>query len=115
MVIRQYIPDQGDIIMIDLDPQLGTEISKRRPCLVISKKVLNKSNHRVLICPITSTPPQSHLQLTLPSGMMVKGTLLIDQIRTLDYTKSNPHKIDRVTDLMFYDKVVDYIGLMVKR
>jgi len=67
-----YIPDQMDVIMIDLDPQKGTKIAKRRPCLVLSKRIINKSSHRVLVCPITSTPPFSQLHLTLPDDMIIK-------------------------------------------
>lgn len=54
-----YVPDQRDIVYIDLDPHMGTELAKRRPCLVISKKALNKKTNRILVCPITNTKPFS--------------------------------------------------------
>ena len=50
-----YLPEQGDIVMIDFDPATGREIQKRRPALVMSKSIMAKHTGLVLVCPITST------------------------------------------------------------
>ncbi|MEP7267620.1 MAG: type II toxin-antitoxin system PemK/MazF family toxin [Saprospiraceae bacterium] len=93
MVTKEYIPDQLDIIMIDLDPQMGTEIAKGRPCLVLSPKILNKKNNRILACPIISGSPKSLLHIILPISLkIVHRTLLLDQARSLDFKSRNAKK-----------------------
>ena len=116
MVGKSYIPEQGDIILIDLNPQSGSEMAKRRPCLVLTKKILNQKNGRVLVCPITSTPPITRLHIPLPIDQIkVSGTLVLDQIRTLDFKGLNAQKIDKLFDLELYDEIVDTIGVMIAR
>ncbi len=116
MVTNFFIPDQFDIILIDHDPQLGSEMSKRRPCLVLSKRLLNATTKRVLVCPITSTAPQSYLHLRLPSNQKnSSGTILLDQIKSLDFKSRNAKKIDELRDLKLYDDIVELIALIIKR
>ncbi len=78
MEIRQY-----DIVLVNLDPTIGSEIKKTRPCTVISPNEMNQFLHTVVIAPMTS---QSKL---FPTRVKVNhdnknGWIAIDQIRTID-------------------------------
>ena len=63
--VPEYIPDIGDVVWIDFDPQKGNEIQKRRPALVISPHVYNRTAlNLAFICPITSTKRGVRLRLS---------------------------------------------------
>ena len=57
----EVIPERGDIWWVALDPTLGSEIRKTRPCVVVSVKVLNERRRTVIVVPLSSstkaTPP----------------------------------------------------------
>jgi mRNA interferase MazF len=78
MEIKQY-----DIVLVNLDPTVESEIKKTRPCAVISPNEMNKYLSTVVIAPMTS---QSK---TYPTRVNVKhdnknGWIVLDQIRTID-------------------------------
>ena len=50
-----YIPNQGDIVYMDFDPQAGHEQKGRRTALVVSNYTYNKVTKMALVCPITNT------------------------------------------------------------
>ena len=78
MEINQY-----HIVLVNLDPTMGSEIKKTRPCVVISPDEMNRNLQTVVIAPMTSqTKPY-------PTRIEVKhkhknGWIVIDQIRTVD-------------------------------
>ena len=78
MVVRQY-----DIVLINLDPTIGHEIRKVRPCAVISPDEMNRHIDTVIIAPMTS---RSHAYPTrVPLRFKGKdGWVVLDQIRTVD-------------------------------
>ena len=78
MVINQY-----DIYLINLDPTIGHEIQKTRPCLIISPDEMNSSIQTIIIAPMTT---KSHKYLTrIPITFQKKsGWIVLDQIRTVD-------------------------------
>ena len=53
------IPDRGEIWWVALDPTLGSEIRKTRPCVVVSVKVLNEKRRTVIVVPLSSSPKAS--------------------------------------------------------
>jgi mRNA interferase MazF len=55
----EVIPERGDIWWVALDPALGSEISKTRPCIVMSVKVLNERRRTVIVVPLSSSPKAS--------------------------------------------------------
>ena len=78
MVIRQY-----DIYIVALDPTIGAEMQKTRPCVVISPVEMNDSLLTVQIAPLTST--LSDLPWRVPITFQGKrGMVALDQIRTID-------------------------------
>ena len=80
---------QGDIIMVDFDPQLGHEQKGRRPALVISNELFNKYSAMAIVCPITNTDKNHPLHVRLDEKTKTKGVILCDQIKTMDIKVRN--------------------------
>ena len=78
MEIKQY-----DIYLVNLDPAIGSEIQKTRPCIVISPNEMNKNIQTIIVAPMTT---KSHNYPTRPKVTFEKKTvwIVLDQIRTVD-------------------------------
>jgi mRNA interferase MazF len=81
MVIKQY-----DIVLVNLDPTIGSEIKKTRPCLIISPDVLNKYLRTVVIAPMTTSDKSYPTRVTITHNKK-NGAAAIDQIRTIDKSR----------------------------
>ena len=78
MEIKQY-----QIVLVNLEPTLGSEMKKIRPSVVVSPNEMNQYLQTVIIAPITSTskPYPSRVKVT---HHRTSGWIVIDQIRTID-------------------------------
>lgn len=76
-------PKQYEIILVNLDPTVGSEIKKTRPCVVISPDVMNQSLNTLIIAPITSTSKPYPTRIYSKS-LTIPGWIVLDQIRTID-------------------------------
>ncbi len=75
--------NQYQIVLVNLDPTIGSEIKKTRPCVVISPNELNKYLRTIVIAPMTTKSRK------YPTRILVKqddntGWIILDQIRTID-------------------------------
>lgn len=80
-------PKRGDIYWIKLDPTIGTEIQKTRPCLILSNNSQNKKGMRVIAAPITTkvkTVYPFEAKIALKAR---ECKVLLDQIRALDHRR----------------------------
>src|ERR671925_1686988 len=76
-------PQRGEIWWVRLDPTLGAEIRKTRPCLVLTTNVVNRHRRTVVVIPL-STSPASSPPLLVPLSCEGRGTsAVIDQIRAV--------------------------------
>ena len=78
MVISQY-----DVLLINVDPTVGHEIKKVRPCLVISPNEMNDSIKTVIIAPMTTKSHPYPTRIRVSFGNK-EGWIVLDQIRTVD-------------------------------
>ena len=78
MEVKQY-----KVVLVNLDPTLGSEVKKTRPCLVISPDEINKHLNTIIIAPITSSSKPYPTRIEI-KGKNTKGWVMIDQIRTID-------------------------------
>lgn len=83
--VRRY-----DVYLVNLDPTLGSEIKKTRPCLVISPDEMNRHIRTVIIAPMTSVTRDypSRVDVTFQRK---KGQVVLDQIRTVDKARLAQH------------------------
>ncbi len=80
-----YVPDLGEIVWINMNPQAGREQAGRRPAMVLSRKSYNGKTNLALFCPITSQMKGYPFEVAIPEGIPVKGVILSDQIKSLDW------------------------------
>lgn len=81
MEIRQY-----QIILVNLDPTVGSEIKKTRPCVVISPNEMNKYLQTVVVAPMTSQSRRYPTRVEVHHNEK-DGWIVIDQVRTIDKTR----------------------------
>lgn len=76
-------PKRGEIWRIDLDPTVGSEIRKSRPCVVVSPPELHDHLRTVIVAPMTSKGFPAPFRIPVTHAG-IKGLILIDQIRSVD-------------------------------
>ena len=83
--MNNYLPDRGDVVWLQFNPQAGHEQAGKRPALVLSPKEYNQKTGLALFCPITSKVKGYPFEVKLPEGLPVEGVILADQIKNLDW------------------------------
>ena len=78
MVVKRF-----EVYLVNLDPTVGSEIRKTRPCLIISPDEMNRFTRTVIVAPMTTKG------ITYPTRVACKfqgkqGQIVLDQIRTVD-------------------------------
>jgi len=78
--------NQYDIVLVNLDPTIGSEMKKTRPCVVLSPNEMNKYLQTIVVAPMTSGSKPYPTRVEV-SHEVTKGWIAIDQIRTIDRTR----------------------------
>jgi mRNA interferase MazF len=78
MDINQY-----EIVLVNLDPIVGSEMKKTRPCVVISPNEMNKYLQTIVVSPMTSSSKAYPTRVEINHDKK-KGWIVLDQIRTID-------------------------------
>lgn len=91
-------PERFDVFLINLDPTQGTEIQKKRPCVVISPNEMNLPLSTVIIAPMTTKIRAYPTRISLKFDNKV-GQIALDQLRTVDQLRliKKLGKIDKKT------------------
>jgi mRNA interferase MazF len=103
-----YVPNQGDIIIMDFDPQAGYEQKGRRPALIISNNKFNRYCKMALVCPITNVDKDHPFHIRLDGKTQTTGVILCDQVRALDVTARNASYTETVSEDII-DEAIDLI------
>lgn len=80
-----YVPQRGDVVWLSFDPQAGHEQAGRRPAVILSPAAYNSRVGLALFCPITNQAKGYPFEVPLPSGLRVRGVVLADQVKSLDW------------------------------
>jgi mRNA interferase MazF len=83
-MVARYVPQAGDIIWLDFDPQSGREQAKRRPALVLTERSYNRASGLAVVCPLTSRRRPYPFALPVNVGK-VEGAVLADHLKSLDW------------------------------
>jgi len=81
MVIKQF-----DVYLVILDPTVGSEIQKTRPCVIISPDEMNRHIATVIVAPMT-TKGRSYPTRVAYTFQRKEGQVVLDQIRTIDKSR----------------------------
>ncbi|HMH89351.1 MAG TPA: type II toxin-antitoxin system PemK/MazF family toxin [Steroidobacteraceae bacterium] len=74
---------RGDIWLVTLDPTVGSDIKKARPCVVVSPPEMHDCLRTVIVAPMTTKGRPAPFRIPLSHGGK-KGLILLDQIRAVD-------------------------------
>lgn len=91
-----YVPDRGDAVWLDFNPQTGHEQAGRRPAIVLSPAAYNRRVGLAIFCPITTQVKGYPFEVLIPEGLKVSGAVLSDQVKSLDWRMRNTKFIVRV-------------------
>jgi mRNA interferase MazF len=111
-MVKQYVPEAGDIAWIDFDPQAGREQGRRRPALVLTDQVYNRASGLVVVCPLTSK--RKPYPFALPVKIdKVEGAVLVDHIKSIDWAvrKATFHS---KADAALLSQVRTYIAVLLQ-
>lgn len=110
-MVTAYVPEAGDIIWIDFDPQAGREQSKRRPGLVLTDSRYNRASGLCLVCPLTSVRKGYPFEIPV-SIDKVEGAMLADQVKSSDWTARHARFHSRAPAEVF-KRVRTYLAVLI--
>jgi len=102
--MSDYIPDRGDVVWINMNPQAGHEKAGRRPAIVLSPGSYNGKVGLALFCPITNQIKGYPFEVVIPSGLKVEGVILADQVKSFNW---------KIRNAEFYDKIPETVVLSI--
>ena len=109
--VTPYVPEAGDIVMMDFDPQVGREQAKRRPALVLTDQRYNRASGLAVVCPLTSKrkPYPFALPITVDQ---VEGAVLVDQLKSMDWA-GRKAKFHSKAEPALVGKVRQYVAVLL--
>lgn len=101
-----YVPDVGDIVWLEFDPQAGHEQAGHRPALVLSPAKYNGARGMMICCPLTSRIKGYPFEVVVSQAP--PSAVLADQIKSLDWRarrarlkgKASPSVVAEVRSLL---------------
>src|SRR5277367_6899980 len=110
-MVTPFVPEAGDIVTMNFDPQVGREQAKRRPALVLTDQRYNRASGLAIVCPLTSKrkPYPFALPITVDQ---VEGAVLVDQLKSMDWA-GRKAKFHSTAEPGFVDKVRQYIAVLL--
>ncbi len=80
-----YVPQRGDAIWLNFNPQAGHEQAGRRPALVLSPRAYNQKVRLAILCPITNQVKGYPFEVQILPDLPVSGVVLADQVKSMDW------------------------------
>jgi mRNA interferase MazF len=80
-----WVPERGDVIWLEFDPQAGREQAGRRPAVVLSPASYNAPTSRALCVPVRTKAKGYPFEVPLPDDCPVQGVAFADQVKCLDW------------------------------
>jgi mRNA interferase MazF len=77
---------RGEVWLVNLDPTVGSQIRKTRPCVVVSPAEMHDHLSTVIVAPMTTKGHPAPFRIALTHGGK-KGLILLDQMRTVNKTR----------------------------
>ena len=93
-----FIPERGDVVWINLDPQAGHEQAGVRPVLVLSPASYNGRVGLMVCCPITTQSKGYPFEVLIKNNLKVSGIVLADQVKSLDWKARGAKKKGRISE-----------------
>ena len=84
MASRAYVPDAGDVVWLQFDPQAGHEQAGHRPALVMSPSIYNGKTGLMVCCPLSTKAKGYPFEVLIEVGGQ-ESVVLSDQVKSLDW------------------------------
>jgi mRNA interferase MazF len=81
-----YVPDRGDIVWLQFNPQSGHEQAGKRPAITLSPKAYNQKVGLAIFCPVTNQEKGYPFEVKVGVSK-ISGVILADQLKSLDWRK----------------------------
>ena len=78
------VPDEGDLVWLNFNPQADHEQAGKRPGIVLSPARYHKRSNYAVVCPITTNLKPYPYKVVLPAGLAIVGAVLADQVKSID-------------------------------
>jgi mRNA interferase MazF len=111
-MVARYVPEAGDIIWLDFDPQAGREQGRRRPALALTDQAYNLASGLVVVCLLTSK--RKPYPFALPVVLdKVEGAVLVDHLKSVDW-KARRGAFHSKADPALLSKVRTYVAVLLR-
>jgi mRNA interferase MazF len=97
-LVSLYVPDAGDLVWLDFNPEAGREQAGLRPAVILSSRYFNLRSSGAFACPISSKVKGYQFQVVLPQGLAVHGAVLCEHMRSLDWKVRKAAYLGRMPD-----------------
>jgi mRNA interferase MazF len=112
-VARGYVPERGDIIWLEFNPQAGHEQAGYRPAFVVSPRSYNEKVGLALVCPVTAQTKGYPFEVPLPAAGKTRGAILSDQLKNLDWRARKAAFSERASDEVVAEVTARILALVV--
>ena len=110
-MVKQYIPEQNDIVWLDFDPVKGKEIGKYRPALVLSSKEYNRASGLLICCPISTSIRGQKTEIPV-KNLEQPSVVASNLIQTLSWQDRRVKFIKKVEDNIFEKVILSLIPII---
>jgi len=107
-----HVPERGDLVWLEFNPQAGSEQAGHRPALVISPRSYNRKVGLAVVCPITSRVKGYPFEVELPQGIEAQGAILCDQLKSLDWRARSATYFGSVPDAVMEEVTARILTLV---
>ena len=107
-----YVPDRGDAIWLEFDPQAGREQAGRRPAIVLSPADYNVRSSLAIVCPITRQQKGYPFETALPDDSPISGVVLADHARSVDWRARHAEMICPLSEDIVEEVTAKVIALI---
>ena len=93
---KTYIPEAGDIVWLEFDPQAGHEQARHRPALVLSPAIYNDKVSLAVCCPLSTKVKGYPFEVEVTTGKTI-SVVLSDQVKSLDWRERKAKFKSKIT------------------
>ena len=112
-MVKQWIPEKGDIVFLQFNPQKGREQAGVRPAFVLTPGRYNERVGLMIACPITSVSKGYPFEVPLPSHLRTHGVILADHVRSIDWRERKPKFVEHTSENVV-ERVFEKLTLLLK-
>jgi len=108
-----YTPNQGDIVILNFNPQAGHEQAGRRPALIVSNKSFHRYTRMAIVCPITNQIKDYPMHVKLDGRTRTTGEILCEHVKSLDIAARGAVFVESLPDDLLED-VLERVRLSIE-